>query len=123
MVTTPSSYQSDMRSLSDADLATLSAELSEAYTFSGYEEEVWTDSAAEERYWEMRHEIRRRWAEANPDEAGRQRQELGLVWGEAAKVLSKNLNFTRMVNREYDRQFASQNIGDSLTVRRPARFR
>src|SRR5688500_14885788 len=72
MLTEPNPYPTDVRTLSDEDLATLSMELEEAYRHWGGDDEYWSDDHAEKRYYEMRAEIKRRWEDRNPEEAEQQ---------------------------------------------------
>jgi hypothetical protein len=124
-------YQSSVRSLSDAELETLSAELAaeyqESYTLpcECCSDTEWTDEAAEARYSAMRAEIRRRWEVANPEAAARWRKDLQVFVPQMGRILLENLRasavMARNMNREMDGEFASKahKVGDTITVRRP----
>lgn len=116
-------YPTNVRTLTDEELKTLSAELSEAYEQSGEDYAFWTDDDAETRYYEMLGEIRRRWAEANPELAAKQSKTVGEIGKQFMQAMCGQLSVARDVNREYDRAFSGPKIGDNITVRRPSRHR
>lgn len=120
-------YQSDVRALSDEELKTLSTEIEEAYQREGEEYSYFTDSEAETRYYEMQAELRRRWDEANPEEAKRRLELAKTFCGDALRIMAdNNAHMAQQANRLYDAEFFSgaqwPKIGDTITVRKPERF-
>lgn len=106
-------YQSDVRSLSDAELEALSDEIAEAYDLDGFDYSRPTDDEAEARFWEIRKEQRRRCGEPDPLPPD-------LLKGMLESIRS-NLTFAKQINREFD-QFFAPKVGNLLTIRKPTRF-
>ena len=107
-------YQSDVRSLSDAELEMLSGELQEEYC-RGSEEEYWLDDAAEARYYEMHREQHRRFVLAHPDWKP-------LIPSEWTKAFFESMRFNlEMLNETFNAEFTEGKIGGVITVRQPVR--
>lgn len=118
----PVSYHQDVRTLSDQELATLSAELEEAYCRSGEEDSYWTDDEAETRYWEMASEIRRREDERDPEAAARRKAACRGAMGRMGEVLLSAASSVFLGNQLYDEEFNGKKVGETLNLRTPERF-
>ncbi len=129
-------YQSDVKTLSDEELKTLSEELYEAYHVSSVNDDGddcdwWEENpdsriktGAEDRYYEMRAEIYRRWEVNHPEEAERNRQFMGVFAKIAIEDLGHKLSAVSKINESFNEEFTGKlgKIGDTLQIRRPTRF-
>lgn len=114
-------YSQDVATLTDEELQALSAEMEEAYVVRGYDgDSEWTDDEAETRHREMQAELRRR----HPREPGPLDAVMDFYCGEAARSIGRSIEIARAMDAEFmagDRWPVK--MGDTITVRKPLRFR
>ena len=78
-----------VRTLTDEELQTISAEIEKSCQHWSGDDEYWTDDHAEATYYEMQRETRRRWEERNPEEAAYYRMEQRAASVRCAAVFTK----------------------------------
>lgn len=128
-MTEMSNYQSDVKTLNDEELKSLSLEIEEAFNVYGDDDcRLPCDDEAEARFWELYREIQRRRIEAmSPEQRehyfARQAEfSTGyvktVILGMADLFKSADL---MKVRNEFDREFGTK-IGDTITVNKPRRF-
>ncbi len=116
----PAAYQTDVGTFTDEELERLSDEIESEVNVYGEETcGLPYDDEASNRYFQMVAEIRRRWEEANPEEAQRQLHSCARA---ALEALAPSLLGANAMSRMFDKQLAGK-IGDTIKVRKPPRFR
>ena len=120
-------YPTPVESLSDEELATLSAEI-EAQCCLHEEDgdDDWCgkdyDPDATDRFFAMRREIARRaWEALTPEERKAQTVRIRLITDEALGALARNMAFAKTLSRDFEGQFSK--IGSPIHLRTPPRYR
>lgn len=117
-------YPSPVESLSAEELKVLSAELEEAFCSESRDGDTWwCDEDAEHRYDAMKAEEWRRFLLANPDYVPPKASELvSMMTRDALNYLQNNVALTRSISDRFHTEFAGIKVGQSISIRKPAKF-